>query len=306
MTTIPLAKSFAPKKLVYPVMLSEKYDGVPVAVTLRVDSAGIPAEYTIRTRQNEPCKSCETVVDEWMTTNMSFFEGFPGKHTMVGESFKDTSGIARRQEDQGTMLSWGIFDYFWDGGDMSYYDRFTYFCDKMQTTEHAFCIPFYTVRDEAELNALFEVFTRNNPKAEGMVARSADDIFNPGKRSWGYQKLLYEPTIDLFVVGVTEAVDKQKKPKNMVGGLVVSYKGTLSKVGAGKMTHKERTALFADVYRNEASRVNTGLPGSPNEVWYGFPEPRMAEIKHKADDSYDALRQPTFQHWRYDKDKPDA
>lgn len=305
MSTIPLAKGFTPKKLVYPVILSEKYDGVPLAVTVTVDDSGTPLlPATMKTRQGEDCISVFSIVAEWVVNNLPFFEGFPGKHTMVGElfqtgnpraPFKDTSGIARRQVDQGKLLSWGIFDYFWDGGDVSYFDRFTYFCDKMETTEHVFCIPFYTVRDEEELNATFEVFTRDNPKAEGMVARSATDTFNPGKRSWGYQKMLNEPTIDLLIVGCEEAVDgKTGEGKGMAGRLIASYKGEHIGIGPGKLSHKAREELF---------KVHWTSPYGGTKP---YSLPRMAQIKYKVDDSYDALRQPTFQHWRDDKSEPDA
>lgn len=294
MTTIPLAKGFKPEKLNYPVLVSEKLDGVPIAVTVTVDDSGTPLlPATMKTRQGEDCISAFSIVAEWVVNNLSFFEGFPGSHTMVGElfqtsnpqaPFKDTSGIARRQVDQGKLLSWGIFDYFWDGGDVSYFDRFTYFYGKMQTTENVVCIPFYTVDDEEELDATFRVFTQDNPKAEGMVARSATDTFNPGKRSWGYQKMLYEPTIDLRIMGFEEAKDgKTGEGKGMVGRLIASYKGGEIGIGPGKLTHKERVELWTTPFC-----------------------PRIAQIKYKADDSYEALRQPTFQHWRYDKTEPDA
>ena len=320
MSTIPLAKGYTPDKLEFPVLVSEKLDGVPVSVTIVVRPDGTPRLTSVETRQGETMHSCQSIVFDWYSENLSMFEGFPGKHYVVGElvqtadkrlPFKDTGGIARRQEDQGYTLSLGVFDYFWEGGYVNYADRIGYFAEKQINTDNVWVIPFSTVKSATELDELFARFTETNKELggnqpEGMVARSYNDIFKPGKRSWGYQKMLNEPTIDLFVVGATEAVDKHKKPKNMVGGLVVSYKGALSKVGAGKMTHKERTSLFADVYRNEASSVNTGLPGSPNEVWYGFPVPMMAQIKYKEDDSYDALRQPTFQCWRDDKTEADA
>jgi len=35
-------------------------------------------------------------------------------------------------------------------------------------------------------------------------------------------------------------------------------------------------------------------------------ETPIATIQYKEDASYEALREPTFQHWRHDKDTPDA
>lgn len=306
MSTIPLSKSYAPDKLVFPVALSEKYDGVPIVLTLRVDSAGVPAEYTLRTRQDEPVISAHLVIDEWLVQNLSFFEGFVGIHKVVGEivqtkdfraPFKDTSGIVRRQTCAGYDLTWGIFDYFWNGDDESYIDRFTHFTDKTQPTSNVHVIPFSICKNQAELDKIYDGFTMLHPKAEGMVARSATDTFNPGKRSWGYQKMLNEPTIDLFIVGFEEAVDKYKEPKGMVGRVIAEYHGDKIGVGPGKLSHAERKELWEE-WVHWQSAIRSGYKDTP---WK-----RLAQIKYKKDDSYDALRQPTFQHWRDDKSTADA
>ena len=68
---------------------------------------------------------------------------------------------------------------------------------------------------------------------------------------------------------------------------MASYKGTEIGIGPGRLTHDERTALWV--------HFQTGMLHK-----------RMAQIKYKSDDSYDALRQPTFQFWRDDKETPDA
>ena len=65
------------------------------------------------------------------------------------------------------------------------------------------------------------------------------------------------------------------------------YKGTEIGIGPGRLTHAERIELWV--------HSQTGMFNK-----------RMAQIKYKADDSYDALRQPTFQFWRDEKDEPDA
>ena len=301
MSTIPLSKSYKPEKLAFPVLLSEKLDGVPVCLSVKVADDGRVVSWKVLTRQGEEAKSCYTIVRDWVSANLSFFEGFAGTHSVVGElvqtqnfraDFKDTGGIARRQECQDTLLSWGLFDYFWDGGDESYLDRFSYFVDKQQSTDHVWVIPFYKVSNAELLEKLFKEFTRIHPDAEGMVARSYNDTFRAGKRNWGYQKMLNEPTIDLRIVSVEEAVEaKTGKGKGMVGRLVAEYKGTTIGIGPGKLTHAERQKLFHDFHKTRL------IPQFPN---------RIAQIKYKAGGGYDALRQPTFQYWRDDKDTPDA
>ena len=304
MSTIPLAKGYNPEKLEFPVVLSEKLDGVPVCLSVKVAKDGRVVSWGVFTRQGEEAKSCYTIVRDWVSTNLSFFEGFAGTHNVVGElvqtaniraDFKDTGGIARRQECQGTLLSWGLFDYFWDGGDESYFDRFSYFGGKQQSTDNVWVIPAFICRDQIALDQNFAEFMHNHPEAEGMVARSFNDTFRAGKRNWGYQKMLNEPTIDLRIVSVEEAVEaKTGLGKGMVGRLVAEYNGTTIGIGPGKLTHAERKDLL--------------------KVWltasYGatkpYTLPRIAQIKYKAGGGYNALRQPTFQHWRDDKDTPDA
>ena len=312
--TIPLASSkYNPAKLQFPCLVSVKLDGVPIKMTVTVSPDGTPQEnYTLHTRSGEVNVSCQSIVRDWWSKNRNTFDGFVGKHYVVGEvtqladryaPFKDTSGIVRRQEDQGFTLQWNIFDYFWEGGDVSYFDRIQYFASHMDPTQWVKVVRLGKVNSIDELDISFEKFVNDSPKAEGLIARNYDDVYIEGKRSHGYQKLVKEPMIDLKIVGFEEAVEaKTGEGKGMVGRLIAEYKGEKIGIGPGKLTHDERVALF----KSEALREETG-----GKVWYQMwawdgPAPRMAQIKHKSDDSYDALRQPTFQCWRPDKMEPDA
>lgn len=313
--TIPLALSkFNPKKVEFPALVSVKLDGVPVLMEVVVNCSGTPESVQLLTRSGETCLSAHSVLMEWYELNRTFFDGFPGVHSVIGEltqlankyaDFKDTGGIVRRQEDQGTTLKWNIFDYHWDGGDVSYVDRWRYFSSRCIETDNVESIYHWGVSNQEELDNLFKNFTAKYPKAEGMIVRNYEDVFEPNKRSNGYQKLVNEPMSDLWVVGVTEAVSQAGEPKGMVGGLVIKYHGKLSKASAGKLTHAERTELW-DATRKLTNNEHKGLGDKPNLVWYELGTNLMAQIKHKKDDSYKALRQPTFQCWRPDKDEADG
>jgi ATP-dependent DNA ligase len=143
---------------------------------------------------------------------------------------------------------------------------------------------------KSDVEGIAKAFMREKPTAEGMVIRDANGKFEPGKRTWCYQKYVPRPTIDLRVVDFEEATTEAGEPKGMVGRVIVSYKGKEIGCGPGKLTHAERTILWNDF-----------------TVWgIDCLETPIATIQYKEDASYEALREPTFQHWRDDKDTPDA
>ena len=290
MSTIPLARGFSEKHLKFPVFLSHKIDGVPVRID--IDTRGC---FTARSRQNKPVPSVSTLVQDFLDDALEYL-GVPC--TLIGEvyqhgnpnaDFKDTSGIVRRQDDQSHRLALGLFEMFSPAlQEVGFERRYEAMLELNDLHYRVSVLEQTRVETLSQLEHHFEDFCNNFPEAEGMVARNWDDPFMPGKRSWGYQKLLREPTIDLWIVGVEEAIDQHGNPKGMAGRLVASYKGTEIGSGPGRLTHEERVECLA--FFGAGARVHR----------------RMAQIKFKKDDSYDALRQPTFQFWRDDKETPDA
>lgn len=296
MSTIPLAKGFSEKHLKFPVFLSHKIDGVPVRIDIGADG-----NHTIRTRQGKDVPSVRRLVQEFADefrchAGLGYFYT---PCTLIGEvyqhgdpyaDFKVTSGIVRRQDDQSGLLALGLFEMFTPVfQEVGFERRYEAMLELNDLHYRVSVLEQTRVETLSQLEHHFEDFCNEFPKAEGLVARNWDDPFMPGKRSWGYQKLLREPTIDLRIVGVEEAIDKDGNPKGMAGRLIASYKGTEIGIGPGRLTHAERVQLW-NGYKMGMDLDMRGL----------------AQIKYKADDSYDALRQPTFQFWRLDKDTPDA
>jgi ATP-dependent DNA ligase len=295
-STIPLAKGYTPNKLNFPVYVSRKVDGVPVLIDINEHG-----NWTTRTRQGKPMPSVHSMVQEFVDDWMA--DGGLVPISLVGEvyqrgnmdaPFKDTSGMVRNVSyDQSSRLSIAIFDCSEPAG-----EGFGWRYENVLN-----CIPEGRVSRIAqvrvdtleELEAHWDAFEKLFPTAEGLVARSHDDPWAPGKRSWGYQKLLRDPTIDLWIVGAEQATSEAGDPLGMVGRLIAEYKGEQIGIGPGKLTHDERRDLW---YKLNYAKpmISDGL------MTYR----RMAQIKYKADDSYTALRQPTFQCWRDDKDTPDA
>ena len=317
MSTIPLAKGFSEKHLNWPVLISIKYDGVPVRID--IDHYG---NYTCRTRQGKPVSSVSTLVQEFVDRYVNDDGDTPLPVTFVGEvvqhdnhfaDFKVTSGIVRKQEDQSHRLAIALFECDIVETFIGRHEWMEDWVSGLHGRVHV--VPQIAVENMDQLVQHQQEFNRLFPQAEGLVARNHDDPFAPGKRSWGYQKVLNEPTIDLRIVGVEEAIDQHGQPKGMAGRLVASYKGNRIGIGPGRLTHAERVELW-EQYKQVAECCCCGDPIEGHSIgsghspvsmadYYEFPN-SIAQIKYKKDDSYDALRQPTFQFWRDDKETPDA
>lgn len=303
--SIPLAKGNNPGKRKYPGFLSLKLDGCPARVDV-VFANGTPQSYSIRTRQHEEVLSCDRQVRDFLQTVCDTGLSVDGAHTFVFEvthkklkNFKDVSGVFRRQSQQEDLVL-NLFDYtshqFPDAAFMLRTSTMTELFQHFQSPDFKM-IHQYAVQNEEEFQRVQAALLERFPNAEGLVYRSADALWAPGTRRWDYQKILNEPTVDLKIVGFEEAkCGKTGAGKGMAGRLVAEYKGKEIGVGPGKLTHDERKELW-ELY---LAKKGTGPEGSE---W-----PRranlIATIKYKRDPSYEALRQPTFQHWRPEKEEP--
>lgn len=306
--TIQLAKPYTKNKLGKTVYLSEKLDGVPIRVDLRVGSLGDRSSLiTMRTRQDEHPNSCQIILGKLMQRVDAWLDGRPSEvkgkwansvMTFVGEvtheaytDFKDVSGVVRRTTAQDGLIL-NLFDFSTTvHGFPEDFARRHFMLTQIipMNTREVRVIKQVAVGSEV-VEGVFDAFMTEKPNAEGMVARDATGKFQPGKRTWCYQKLLRKPTIELALHSVEEATTEDKEPKGMVGRLNFWYKGEVIGVGPGKLTHAERISLW----------------DRANGIVYPQGTGPIATVQYKEDKSYDALREPTFQHWRADKDTPDA
>lgn len=306
--TIQLAKPFTISKLGNMCYLSEKLDGVPVRFDFNVSPFGDYVSLsTMRTRQDQNPGSCQIVLGQLMRRLNNWFETRPqeikqkwasSRITLVAEithedyaDFKDVSGVVRRDTPQSGLIA-NIFDFNANvHGFPKDFARRYYMLQQIipLQTNNVRVVPQFPVQREA-VEDVFNAFMNAKPQAEGMIVRDADGEFQPGKRTWCYQKLLRKPTIELALHSVEEATTEDNEPKGMVGRLNFWYKGNVIGVGPGKLTHSERVLLWTRV----------------NGVVYPEGTGPIATVQYKEDKSYDALREPTFQHWRTDKETPDA
>lgn len=302
-STIPLAKPFnktALQKMGGPYGVSQKYDGVPVKVSFDVDDIGLITRLTVESRQGKPLASCNVHaiifkigVEQCANSGLRWPEG---KYVIVAEvthptihDFKDLSGIVRsEQHDEHKRLQFNVFD-FWHSNGPQDYDLRMYVADlllKRPTMYGRFrLVPTawysdieHAIEDAKALSGGYAI--------EGAIIRSGKDKFAPNKRSWGYQKVLTDPKVDLRVHSFEEATSEAGMPLGMVGRINCYYKDKIIGVGAGKLTHVQRTLLW-DLHKDRPLYSVI-----------------IAEVKYKHDPSYAALRQPTFQQWREDKTEP--
>jgi ATP-dependent DNA ligase len=299
--TIELLKNYEPSKMHWAAMLQPKLDGVPVRVFKSIDN-----KMTALTRQGERVTSIPHIL-QFASTLLQPGESMVMELHIAGKPFKEISGRVRRIIACSELVGW-VFDFADHGALLNtYFHRYAMIKKRIeQSAAFAQCkledlciriMPAVNVYTQEEAEAAHDAFMLNNPDAEGSVLHSWYKVFQPGKRCWGTQRMKPVPTIDLMVVGFEEAHSADGAPLGMVGRINAdfnyvdplngSYQLGIIGIGPGALNHTERKNLWR-MYKQ------------------GKFAPRIAEIRYMRDDSYDALRQPTFKQWRDDKVNPDV
>lgn len=289
-----LAKDYNPKKLTFPVLVSEKLDGV----ACRMVKLGQQHGWVGTSRQDKNIASVHHIREalDKVAPNVKCGTELIGELTVQGvPDFKDAGGIIRRDvPDDRIVLN--VYDYVVPDMERTFKIRISEadilcsYVEEMVGLNIVRRCHQYVCKDQQHLDAFSTEFFYGNPDAEGLMIRPAASLYKRG-RSWDFQRLKPKgkETIDLWVTGYEEAKSVAGVGLGRVGRVVVAYKDLTPGVGPGKMTHAEAAAEW-DAY------VAAG------DKW----QPKMAEIQYMKDDSYNALRQPTFQRWRPDKNTPDA
>ena len=284
-STIMLAKQYNPKKLEFPVYVSRKLDGV--AAEFKCSEDGV---VTVRSRQDKPILSVQHICDA-LAEILEPGQGVVGELYIDGDfTFKDISGKVR-QHEPAPELALYIYDFFRDNYPAQMFVHRHIQIDKLmydagwRNMHPVYCVPHVLIRNQEELDMYTTGFFIAHPEAEGMVIRTHQHLYEPGKRSWGMQKLKKRNTIDLKLVSIEEATDESGTGKGMAGRFNCEYKGTVVGVGPGKLTHDERTIAFVN---------RESLVGS------------IVEVAYMPDAAYGALREPTVIRLRSDKDEPNT
>lgn len=290
---IELLKNWTPEKMTFPAVMQQKWDGVPVRIR------NIGGHHFAFSRQNENfTKSIPHIMAAAIPLLQVVGSSITMELVIPGYTFKKTSGIVRTNggNPECAKLVGKIFDADLYGNALNTYAvRMWDARQKWFANEVAQFIPGTLVKTAEQAEVIYNVFMENNPTAEGMVVHSINNMYQPGKRCWGTQRIKPKPTIDLRVHSFTEAVSKETGlGLGMIGNTNVYYKHKKGKkqyetagVGPGKFNHDERRDLWAKY----GTQIDPDVP--------------LLEVQYMQDDSYDALRQPTAQRWRPDKKVPD-
>ncbi|QXP44079.1 putative ATP-dependent DNA ligase protein [Stappia phage SI01] len=293
-----------PEKMIYPATVSLKLDGVPV----RLSRNKLP-----RTRQNKDVYSIAHIQNFYME-HFAYCPDFEpvGEIWVPGMAFKDISGRVRDTKEQFTSAKLYVFDaVHLEHTDATYERRMeamSLVLDDISSKlgKHRTDLPIILLRgvvcnNAAEAEEAHESFMQAVPEAEGTVLASLHRRFVAGRRSpYCSQKGVPEPTIDLEIIGFQEATDAAGEPLGRVGRLVARLvrlgpdgrrKSQQIGIGPGKLTHAEAKELWADYVSRK---------------WYADRDRKIAKVKYKPDDTYAALRQPTFQSWHDHKSEPDT
>lgn len=299
--TIELAQTdYRPDKMVYPAAVSLKLDGVPGNFI----SNRLPL-----TRQSTEIKSVAHI-QNWIVKHIPKGIGLVGELYDDTLKFKTISGqVNTKDGTQFTNLKLNVFDLYVPDNLAAPFEHRTealrLILDDIagnlgvQPSDLPVVrIPQIIVQNEQEAMDAHDTIMAAAPSdAEGTMLASLSRTWDPGKRLWTLQKCKPEPTIDVEIVGFQEAVSKDTgEGLGRVGRLVatlhrVGTDGAITYsqigIGPGRLSHKEAKQLWLDYKAGTWRR-------------------RIAEVKYMPDNSYDALRQATFQRWRTDKDEADV
>lgn len=287
--TVMLAKEYDPKKASFPVQVTEKLDGFASKFTW------VAGHVMAISRQDKPIVSVDHIT-------LPLRNLLPRTGNLVGEltvdgvpDFKEAGGIIRRQETD-ERIALNVYDWYTPATQsLTYSERMK---DLSMFPElfipQVRIIPGKTCYNAQEVEDAVQAIFARNPNAEGAMIRGWGDAgYFPGKRSWNMMRYKPKPTLDLPVISFEEAVSKEGEPLGMVGRINCAYGKfdadpeltqlyKIIGVGPGKFTHDERR----EMWKNRKKYIG-----------------KILEVQYMRDPGYDALRQPTAQRWRPDKDK---
>jgi len=271
-----LCKGYDPKRLSFPVFVSEKLDGVP----------GVYTKDKLVSRQNKPLLGVQWIHERlapYIPSNRIVI----GEHYEKGQPFKYISGRVRAGEvyEEAELYIFDFIEHGYEQATLAFrYEELKqwHFFLPQQIRDFVHVVQQTVCHSDKCIQQFVEQFVPG--LHEGVVARSMDAGFTL-TRSWDSQKIVFDDLLDLRVIGFEEAISQSGEPMGMIGALWVDYQGAPVKVGAGKMSHIERKLVL--------------------ENWHDY-HGKICKVKAKVDATYNKLRQPTFQAWHEDKDVPDA
>lgn len=274
------------QKLVFPMHVSEKLDGV--MADLYKDGDGV---YHIRTRQGKPIPAMQWLVDKIAESDILY-----SNEHIIGElyhnyglprvaNFNKISGRVRQEQEQAVEIEFHVFDTYNEEDiqtNVPFYKRVENIIEIIaQGCTYLHSVPYIgTANNIQELMKVFGEYMKDHPDAEGIVARPLDGEVSYYKvgRSYGFIKLVPKPTVDLVIKSIEEA---KGELQGSAGKVICEYNGQDIAIGLGSITHDIRR----DMWLNHLAYIG-----------------RIVEVKYKDITEAGILRMPVVSRFREDKD----
>jgi len=207
----------------------------------------------------------DAIRDVWRAFGPIPFDGEIYKHGWPRERIDSALRRTVNVSPEVVYLEYHIFDIV-GGADQA--GRF-WVLDQLED-KTVFAHPLYFVRPATSDFDTWRIAAQEyvDDNYEGIILRSMTAMYVP-KRS--VSMLKYKPTEqdEYEIIGVKEAIDKHGDPKDTLGSfLVKTSDDDIFYVGAGKLTHPERDAVWRDkdiigktlIVKHEKIRTSGGVP----------------------------------------------
>lgn len=252
-----LVKNIKKSKIKYPCFVSGKYDGV----------RGLN-EVSFKTRAGKVLKGLDHLETELLACSAHL----DGELMVAGVGFDEGSGLIRNHKPTPDAY-YMVFDAPSIPGPL--HKRIEWLQKNLKQSRSIKLIPHVEAHDLDDIIAFYNHCLSMG--LEGIVIKDMNSEYTAGK-SYDWMRLCPVKTADCLVTGWFEG---KGKFVNMMGGIIVDYKGKPCKVGTGFKDHERDISMAPDY---------TG---------------RIAECEFKEETKAGSMRQPRFKGWRWDKKETD-
>lgn len=272
-------KNYDGKKIKFPCIVQEKYDGVYCIAIWRDGKVHI---FSRTGKEYVSLNHLKEELDIFMceaNRPLVIFEAYA-----YGVDQPTISGWCRDEQNQHPEIVAIVHDCLTMGeyygiAKTSYRDRY---CDREILCSYDYLI-FPDCIEVNDAICIFELATQVwQEGGEGVIIKNPDAPYARGKRNYDLMKLKQSVTYDLEVIGVEEG---QGKYEGIAGTLVLRWKnGQSIRVGSG-LTDAERKAFWED---------KDSIIG------------KIVEVKAMKESTEGVLREPRYKGIRYDKAEADV
>ncbi len=289
---VMLAHKFVEAKIVYPIRVEPKYDG------MRLLAIGNQEGFEFRTRSGKLVDSINDNVinalkdmytagiDTWHPETLMVFDG-----ELMGDDFRDTMKQGRKK---GHIFENGKF-YCFDAFTLEIFQslrtkpnpseiynirhtelREVYKLAMLGEADGIVIPPSYIVRKFEEITSIYDSVRARG--YEGLILKRMDGLYHP-RRNVDWMKMKGQEEADVIIIGAEQGTGKYE---GMLGALIIDFQGVEVNIGSG-FSDDERRSIWIEYGMGT-------LEGQVIEVWFHEVTPDGS------------MRHPRFKWFREDKD----